>query len=195
MEPHQYQGSSVSIATKTNTQTKQKQTKSKHCLEEAHASREFVRTFGWQLSPENHVRPTSPVDGVWHNWQPWHRKWQDAWQDAREDGDWTHTSLHPIKSNFSRPGFRWMEGAEFGRALCVALCRASIQLPSSACLNSRDRECRHTQTPTLTSTSEQALSEQPGWFRSCSLYLLKDGPWHPRRENWNYSYKSISNKK
>lgn len=83
---------------------------------------------------QSHPPSATPVDVIWHNWQSQRRKWQDP----SEDGDWIHTSSHPIKGNFSRSSFRWIKGIAFGRgpsahpsaghpSSCHSLCAGGTQ--------------------------------------------------------------------
>lgn len=88
---------------------------------------------------QSHRPSAGPVAVVGHNGQSQRRKWQDP----SEDGDWIHTSSHPIKGNFSRSAFRWIKGTAFGRGPS-AHPRQAVHPAAALCAR---RELRHTQPP------------------------------------------------
>ena len=144
---------------------------------------------------QSHPPSARPVDVVWHNWQSRRRKWQDP----SEDGDWIHTSSHPIKGNFSRSAFRWIKGTAFGRgpsahpsaghpSSCHSLCAGGTL--SLSLSHTHTHTHTHAHIPgTLMSTS---VSYQADWWVWVQiLFVKKVPPWCPREENWDSNCKYI----
>lgn len=111
---------------------------------------------------QSHCPSAGPVDVVWHNWQSQCRKWQDP----SEDGDWIHTSSHPIKGNFSRSTFRWIKGTAFGRG------------PSAHPSAGRPSSCRFCVQRELSPQSLMSASEpfQAGWWVWVHIVFVKRCP-------------------
>ena len=138
---------------------------------------------------QSHPPSARPVDVVWHDWQSRCRKWQDP----SEDGDWIHTSSHPVKGNFSRSAFRWIKGTAFGRgpsahpsaghpSSCHCLCAGGTQTHA--------RPHTHTHTPcTLMSTS---VSYQADWWVWVQILFVKKCPHDVQERKTDSDCKYIS---
>lgn len=130
---------------------------------------------------QSHRPSAGPVAVVWHNWQSRRRKWQDP----SEDGDWIHTSSHPVKGNFSRSAFRWIKGTAFGRGPS-AHPRQAVHPAAALCAR---RELRRTQPPCSNEHIEALPSRLLGLGAYCSL--LKDASMTSRRgklKQWLHIY-------
>lgn len=142
--------------------------------------------FWCQPSPEDFVKLTNPLRSSWCCLAQLAITAQKM-TGPSEDGDWIHTSSHPIKGNISRSVFRWIKGTVFGRGPSA---HPSVGHLSSCCSLCAEGAQTHTQPHALMSASEHLHAGRWG-----QMHIVFVKRWSLWRKNWNSDCKFISDGK